>query len=444
MEQKELNRKLWEICNSLKSIPIIGVDYMEYVSALIYAIYENKKYFKSMLEEWEKDIFYVMNHIDYELDKIRQEEKSRELFANISFRELLNRENEVVLKNIVRDFSNFIERLEGEKGKQKLAEAFEYILMKAAQNDEILQKSGEYYTPKGIAKVMVQLLNIKDHMAIYNPACGIGNLITESAKHGEIYVFGEESGRDTYSICMTNLWLHDVYNKRIVQESRELFQLADLAIANPPFSENTEINKNIGQSYISYDIWLGASNYTRYLIKMLTSVNRDGKIAMIVPYGFLFKKTIAEYEVRKRLIKDNYVEAVIGLPEKLFYKTKLPVVILVINKAKRTKETLFIDASREYTKKRKTNILTVEDQNRILDIYQNYQTIPNYSYVAKEEEIWKNNYDLTIKKYVKIQEEKEEISQKETEEKIEFLEQKRSMINLEIKTLIKEIKNRVF
>lgn len=166
---------------------------------------------------------------------------------------------------------------------------------------------------------------------------------------------------------------------------------------------------------------------------------RNGKVSIILPHGFLFKKTKSEYNVRRILIEKNYIEAIIGLPEKLFYDTKIPVVILLINKDKKKEGTIFIDASKEFVEERKNNILTEENQKKIIDTYLKYEEKPNYSYIASTTEIKKNNYDLSIKKYVKIKSEINEINREELQKKVYDLEREKDIIQDKIKDILKNI-----
>ena len=130
-------------------------------------------------------------------------------------------------------------------------------------------------------------------MAIYNPASGSGDFIVESAKKAKIYAFGEETNINNYNICMTNLWIHDIYNKRIQENIGENFRLADVAVGNPPFAGDSreEINKNIALQdiYYKYGIPITASTYTKFLVMMLESINDNGQMAFILAHGFLFK-----------------------------------------------------------------------------------------------------------------------------------------------------------
>lgn len=437
-EQEKVNKQLYYTSKRLKNIPSIGYNYMQYMSALIYAIYESTEIWKEQLEIRFEDIEYIIEHIDNKLYQIRQKEKAEKLFTNIKFKETIDAQDYKTFQEVITELNNMIIKLKDEKqeGKLKLAEAFEYIIMKAAQNNEISLNNTQYYTPKGLIKTIVKLLDIKDNMAIYNPACGTGNFITQSAKSRKIYVFGEETDINNYNICITNLWLHDIYNRRIKESRKEKFPLVDIALANPPFVDKS---KEDVQTYYKYGIPLTTSSYTKYLIMMLDSIHQEGKIAIILPHGFLFKKTKIEQEIRRQLVEKKYIDAIIGLPEKLFYNTKIPVTILLINKARRKDEILFIDASKQYTSERKTNILTIENQDKIANTYKNYEAIPNYSYVADLQEVRNNNYDLNIKRYVKIENIIEDINQEQIERQINSLEEEKYNIQRRIKELLDKI-----
>lgn len=441
-KEKEINRELLDIGRTLKTISNINTDYIEYMSALIYVIYENREDFKNILKNGIENMNDILQEIDNILYFIRTKEESERLFINLRFTETINREDYIIFKEVLDRLSKLIIKIENlvDNSKKILAQAFEYIIMIAAQNNEISIKNGEFYTPQIIVQTMVKLLDIKPNMAIYNPACGTGNFITESAKCcSEIFAFGEETDISKYNICITNLWLHDIYNTRIKEHSEEPIQIIDLAIGNPPFVDNksyVETNGKIDRIYYKYGISSKSSSYIRYLSIMIESIHKKGKMAIILPHGFLFKKTKVDYYLRRDLIKKQFIDSIIALPEKLFYNTKIPVVIVIIDKAKIGGEILFIDSSKEYRSERKMNFLSVENQNKILQTYRNRKEIINYSYIAKLEEIEENDYDLDIKKYVKIKNKVEDINQEELEEKVYRLEQKRKRVQDQIHELI--------
>ena len=409
---------------------------MEYLSALIYVLFEKEQNkLKTMLNTETRDIDMLLHEINKDLKEIKYEENSKTLFMNIKFIEFVDSELNINLKNVIFDLIKLILELDKceNNGKDMLAKAYEYILTKSAKEDDFSSRGGVFYTPSNLIKSMVEFLDIKDGMGVYNPACGTGNFLVESARHAKIYAFGEEKNISNYNICITNLWLHNVNNKRIKENEDENMPQVDIAIANPPFKAYTN------EKIMPYNNEIRNNNiYLKYLFMMLEKLHHNGKMAILLPQGFLFKKAKSDYNARKELINKNYIEAIINLPEKMFYDTKISVILLIINKNKKTKVVQFIDASKEYESGRKSNVLTEENQNKILQAYREPQKIPNFSYLAEIKEIEENDYDLNIKKYIQIHNENQYIDTRETQQKIEELERKRREIEYKISELLSE------
>lgn len=422
--QEEINHKLEQICSEVKNIPNRSNDYLEYISALIFVLYKNRKILKQIIDTKEERLYGILKWIDGELENIRIQEKSHFLFINVNFTNIDGLENSKSIFEVILDLSDLILQLDKlvENSKEILAEAFDNMIMKESQENDKLNGNGEFYTPKEVVKTMVKLANIKEGYAIYNPASETGNFITESAKQAKIYSFGEENNLLNYDICITNLWLHDISDKRIGLNYEKKVELVDIAIANPPFTETGN-----------------TSGYIKYIDIMLKSTHKYGRVICIVPRGFLFKQTSQELYMRKRLLNDNYIEAIINLPEKLFYNTKIPVVILILEKRRNKNNILFIDASKEYAKKRKFNFLTEEMQDKIINTYRKYETLPNYSNVVDIEKIKENGYDLNIKLYVENNKEKENINPEEIKEELLYLKKEQKNIDEEIHNLIKKL-----
>ncbi len=427
-DQDEINKQLQDICIQLKSIPNIGVNYLEYISALIYVLYENRIDFEHILTQ-NNNIKFILDFIENSLEKIRENENR--LFINIRFKDNIREENYDAFKQIILNLFDLILDLEKyDNSKHILAKSYEYIILKAVQAGYTSLNNEEYYTPKGVVKTMVKLANIQDKAAIYNPASGSGNFFVESARTAQIFAFGEEPNISNFNICNTNLWLHDIKDKRINSEYGEYGEgskMFDVAIGNPPFSSDTlEISALPPTS----------SSYTKFLVMMFNSINENGKVEIILPHGFLFKKSRAEYYLRKELVNNRYIDAIIGLPDKLFYDTKIPVIILSINKAKRNNEILFIDASKEYTSKRRTNILAINNQDKIVNTYNNRTEIDGFSRLVNIEEIVGNDFDLSIKRYITANNEVKSIDVDEIENKIRNLDLERKEIQEQIANII--------
>jgi len=240
---------------NLKSIPNIGNTYIEYVSAIAYLICKNRREFELILKD--DDITGIVKYIDYEISLIRQKEKSDILFINVDFIMIANKENYVMLKQIMEEIKELIVVLKEESA--SIADGFEYIITNAAQNSELTSKNGRFYTPKQVIKTMVEILDIKKNGVIYNPACSTGNFLVESMKYIKsripeeekindgMYAFGEEENLSNYNICMTNLYLNNISNKKISESAFDEIPKADYVIANPPFDLGKEYNEKIGQ-----------------------------------------------------------------------------------------------------------------------------------------------------------------------------------------------------
>lgn len=428
-EQEEVNKKLIYIYEELLKIRNVNINHVEYIGVILYVLYEN-------LDEWNQtnfsDTMYIMRKLEEQVLKI-QEEQEKDLFINIQFVNIFKNEEQEQIKEVTEKLKELINEVNERK---KIADAYEYIIMQHAKNGGLKNASGEFYTPKGLIKTMVGIANIKDKTSIYNPASSTGNFIVECARHGEIYALGEERDNSSYNICVTNIKLHEVDNVRIIKQSVGVIPLMDVAIANPPFVEQNDILNNQNQSKFPQKM----SGYIKFLLKMLENIGEDGKIVTILPKGFLYKRVNEEYRIRRGLIENNYIDTIIELPEKLFYATKIQVIILVIKKRKKTNDVLFINASNDYTSKRKNNILTIEHQNKIISTYNNRKKIEGYSYIANYEEIQKEDFNLRVDRYVKTKVVEKNIKPKEIEDKIRILEKKKKNIDNQIENILKDVK----
>ncbi len=207
------------------------------MAALIYAIFESEE-IQEMIFNKLQDIGFLLRKMDGQLEVIRKKQEQKKLFINIQFFSSIQQTDYIFFERVVNQLNNLIKEL-GKSGKTKLAEAFEYVIRKAVEKKELISKNGEFYTPKEVVKTVIKLADIKDEMAIYNPVSNMGEFIVEGAKNEKVYIFGQESDTRNFNICTTNLWLHNIIDKRMTQEEEEL-QLVDLAVANPPFVENSK------------------------------------------------------------------------------------------------------------------------------------------------------------------------------------------------------------
>jgi type I restriction enzyme M protein len=171
---------------------------------------------------------------------------------------------------------------------------------------------------------------------------------------------------------------------------------------------------------------------------MIETLNEYGKLGVVVPHGVLFRGG-SEGKIRQKLIEDNLLEAVVGLPAQLFYGTGIPAAILIFNKAKQTKDVLFIDASREYQSNSKQNKLREQDIEKIVDTYKSFKTLDKYSYRATFDEIKENDFNLNIPRYVDTFEEEELVDIAEVQKEIEEVNEKLLVLDTKMRSTLKEL-----
>ena len=217
----------------------------------------------------------------------------------------------------------------------------------------------------------------------------------------------------------------------------------DVVVANPPFSLDKWGAENANSDRF-HRFWRGVPPKNRgdyaFISHMIeTAVADGGKVGVVVPHGVLFREG-AEGKIRKEFIeKDNCLDAVIGLPQNLFYGTGIPAAILVFKKNRKNDDILFIDASREYESGKNQNILRDSDIEKIVQTYKKRETIEKYSYLATLDEIKENEYNLNIPRYVDTFEEEAEIDIQATQKEIENLEKQLADVQSKMKGYLKEL-----
>jgi len=212
-------------------------------------------------------------------------------------------------------------------------------------------------------------------------------------------------------------------------------------VANPPFSlDKWGFEKAEADRYKRF--LRGIPPRTKgdyaFILHMIETLLPTGRAGIIVPHGVLFRGS-AEGTIRKQLIEENLLEAVIGLPSNLFFGTGIPAAILIFNKAKSTDATLFIDASKEYEDGKKQNKLLQEHIEKIVSTYRNWSEVDKYSHVATKAEIIENDYNLNIPRYVDTFEEEEPIDIQATQQEIEQLEKELVEVRKEMDGYLKEL-----
>ncbi|EHU1558963.1 type I restriction-modification system subunit M [Acinetobacter baumannii] len=291
------------------------------------------------------------------------------------------------------------------------------------------QKAGEFYTPPEVSDLIAELLDPQKGDSICDPACGSGSLLMKCGRkvvsnHNskEYALYGQEAIGSTWSLAKMNMFLHGednhkiewgdtIRNPKLLDKNGDLM-LFDIVTANPPFSldkwgyEQAENDKFDRFRRGLPPKTKGDYAFISHMIETLKPVT--GRMGVVVPHGVLFRGS-SEGKIREKLINENLLDAVIGLPEKLFYGTGIPAAILIFKKQKSDDSVLFIDASREFKSGKNQNNLSEENIAKIIETYRARKSVDKYAYLATLQEVKDNDYNLNIPRYVDTFEEEAEI-----------------------------------
>lgn len=291
------------------------------------------------------------------------------------------------------------------------------------------QKAGEFYTPPEVSDLIAELLDPQKGDSICDPACGSGSLLMKCgrkvvANHNskEYALYGQEAIGSTWSLAKMNMFLHGednhkiewgdtIRNPKLLDKNGDLM-LFDIVTANPPFSLDKwgyedAANDKFGRFRRGLPPKTkGDYAFISHMVETLKPVT--GRMGVVVPHGVLFRGS-SEGKIREKLINENLLDAVIGLPEKLFYGTGIPAAILIFKKQKSDDSVLFIDASREFKSGKNQNNLTEDNITKIVETYRARESVDKYAYLATLQEVKDNDYNLNIPRYVDTFEEEAEI-----------------------------------
>ena len=330
--------------------------------------------------------------------------------------------------------------------KLMIVDAYQYILEEIIKKNDIIKEKWEFYTPLCITNLISDMI-VNNDSYIFDPHCGSGNLLISACRNGKNKVVGIEREVSIYNICMTNLLLHNIDNTHIMTQEYIVDTNIeyDIILSNPPFSQKNWMHE-FDESDLRYIYKYGlretsVADYA-YVLRMLNHLSKEGKMAVVLPLGVLFREN--EKHVRKNLIKDNWIDAIIGLPENLFYSNRIAVIILVLSKCKTDDKVLFIDASREYINYRKNNVLTEKMKNKIVNIYNNRDEKiieqENCFYLASKKEIEDNDFNLSINRYVRLNSyKKRSINREEILKNINKLESEKLSLESKISDILKSL-----
>ena len=302
-----------------------------------------------------------------------------------------------------------------------LGDAYEYLIAQFASGAG--KKAGEFYTPQEVSKILAKIVTSgKEKLkSVYDPTCGSGSLLLRVAKEVKevSHFYGQELNRTTYNLARMNMIMHDVHYKRFdikqedtLERPQHIDKRFEAIVANPPFSANWSAN-NLFMTDERFSQYGKLAPKTKadyaFVTHMLHHLDENGTLAVVLPHGALFRGA-AEGHIREYLIREkNYLDAVIGLPSNIFYGTSIPTCIMVFKKNRSNKEVLFIDASEHYDKVKTQSILREEHIEKIVSTYRNRTSEDKFSYVASNDELIENEYNLNIPRYVDTFEEEEQV-----------------------------------
>jgi len=294
-----------------------------------------------------------------------------------------------------------------------LGDVYEYLISQFASSAG--KKAGEFYTPQQVSKILssITLGSVKNAKEVYDPTCGSGSLLLgllrEDKKIKSCY--GQESTGTTYNLCKMNMILNGLHYRRFnikhddtLEKPQHMDKEFDIIVSNPPFSSKWKPNASLINDirFKPYGVLAPDSKADyAFVAHMLHHLKRDGIMCVILSRGSLYREGV-ETNLKKALIeKYNYLDGIIGLPKNIFYISKAPTCILIFKKNRKTNEkVIFIEAAKLYKKAPKRNLITDEHISQITDIYLERKEIKKLSKNIDKKEIFENNFNLNISKYI--------------------------------------------
>ncbi|KKR04216.1 MAG: Type I restriction-modification system, M subunit [Parcubacteria group bacterium GW2011_GWC2_39_14] len=371
-----------------------------------------------------EDLKNILNNIEKTSAGTESEDDFKDLFYDVDLTssKLGSRENDKneVVVEVLSLLSGIDFKLEDAKS-DLLGDAYEYLIGEFAAGAG--KKGGEFYTPAQVSRLLAQIVtqDKKRVKSVYDPTCGSGSLLLRIGDYTEVInYFGQELNPTTYNLARMNMILHGVHfdHFKILQgdtlkEDMHVDLKAEAIVANPPFSAQWKGDSDLVLAHDDRFSQYGrlapksAADYA-FVTHMIYHLADNGTMAVVLPHGALFRSG-AEGQIRKYIIeKQNYLDAVIGLPANLFYGTSIPATVLVFKKCRKFDEDIFfIDASKGFEKVGNQNRLTDENIAKIFETYKERKEIEKYSHCADLDEIKENEYNLNIPRYVDTFEDEE-------------------------------------
>lgn len=499
----QINGVLWQAADTFRG-KVDSSTYKDYILTMLFIKYLSDAY-KEHLEEYTKrydgdeqrikralsrerfvldeqstfDYLYSKRNdaeigeiINKALERLENENtgKLRGVFRNIDFNSeaILGKakERNAMLRSLLEDFNKLTLKPSVVGNEDVIGDAYQYMIERFASDAG--KKGGEFYTPSMASELLARLVKPQENDRIYDPTCGSGSLLIRVANqvpNKKVAIYGQERNGATHSLALMNMYLHGIDDAKIEWgdtlanplhlEDGKLMKFQAI-VANPPFSldkwamgfagEGTNDSKFKMEASLDphrrfeWGVPPSSKGDYAFVQHMLYSLAENGRMATILPHGVLFRGA-SEGKIRQQIIEMNLLDAVIGLPEGLFYGTGIPACILVFKKNRTRKDVLFIDASAEgnYEKGKNQNQLREQDIAKIVETYDNWETIDKYSYVATLDEIKENDYNLNIPRYVDTFEEEEPVDMAQVKENIQNIKQELAEVEEQMEKYLQEL-----
>lgn len=500
--QEEVNSTLWRACDTFRG-KIDSSTYKDYVLVMLFIKYVSdiyKEHKEALMEKYDNDEEMVKRQMSYErfvLDEIStfdyiydkrnqtdigetinkalahvEEEnktKLRGVFKNIDFNSEAilgnTKERNSMLKHLLEDFRDLDLRPSRLIGEDIIGNSYEYMIANFASDAG--KKGGEFFTPSEVSELLSRLVKPEENDRIYDPTCGSGSLLIKAfnkipSRKAQIY--GQERNGQTQSLSRMNMFLHNIDDAKIAWgdtlsnplhlENDKLMKF-QVVVANPPFSldkwamgfagEGDDKDFKMEESLDPYKRFgLGIPPISKgdyaFVLHMIHSLAEGGRMATVLPHGVLFRGA-SEGKIRQQLIDMNLIDAVIGLPANLFFGTGITACVLVFKQNRDRSDVLFIDASGDgfYENGKNQNKLREEDIQRIVNVYEKYETVEKFTYLSTKEEIKENDYNLNIPRYVDTLEEEKIIDMEEVAGKITEIKAELTEVEVLMKNYLEEL-----
>lgn len=303
-------------------------------------------------------------------------------------------------------------------------------------------------TPLSINKLMVKLAgSFKGNITVYDPAVGTANLLlnVDSENFEKNKYYGQDINKFVLEIAKMNVILQDINSKNIELRlgdslnSNWNFGKADVVVADMPLAMSWRPSKDLEQDnrYKNYGK-LPNKNEWPFILEGLDKLSDDGTMIALSAQGILFRAA-KEYKVRRKLLEDGMIKAVILLPEKLYYGTSVATCLLVLKKSSKDRDVFFINASKEYQKVKSNNVLTDDNIGKIVDAFNNQKEVKNFSRKISFEEIQKNDFNLTMARYINQYQFQEKLNQQKEFENLTKIDNKIGNVDEELNKIMREL-----